>query len=76
MAERTDASYADVLLALPFMTRAELSMIVDVIGELQPSLVTPTMRARQKAFEPAEFRRERLERLAQALEKIKERSHG
>lgn len=70
------ASFADVLMALPFMTRAELSMLIDVIGEMQPSLVTPGIRARQKAFEPEDFRRERLALLTGALEKIRERSHG
>ena len=69
-------SFADVLCALPFMTRAELSMLVDVIGELQPSLLSPGARARPKQFEPAEFRRERMALLAGALETIRVRNHG
>ena len=75
MSDQT-ASYVDVVCALPFMTRAELSMVIDIIGELQPSLISPGMRVRPKPFEPEEFRRERMAKLTEALETIKVRNHG
>ena len=69
---RETVSYADILLALPFLTTYELIDLLAVIDKLHPYLLESRKRPRPPPFDDDEWRAQRFKRLAEVLEIIKQ----